>query len=93
MRDLVIRFRTNFLTKLAFFKRKKESFFTGNNRIFLFAKIDINKSVIKIVNIISKTLLKKYLNLNRNKSFCEVENFSLKRSKIVLTSLQQQFRP
>ena len=36
----------------------------GNKKTFLLAKIDINESVIKIVKIISKILLEKYLNLN-----------------------------
>tara|TARA_B100000886_G_scaffold303198_1_gene233715 strand:+ start:312 stop:458 length:147 start_codon:yes stop_codon:yes gene_type:complete len=47
----------------------------------------------KIVKIISKNLLEKYLNLNKFKCTLVMASFSLKRSKIVLTSLQQLFRP
>ena len=64
MRDLVIWFRTNFLVKRNLFKSKNENFLIGNKKMFLLAKIDINESVIKIVKIISKILLEKYLNLN-----------------------------
>ena len=64
MRDLVILFRTNFLIKRKLFKSKNENFLIGNKKTFLLAKIDINESVIKIVTIISKILLEKYLNLN-----------------------------
>ena len=64
MRDLVICLRTNFLVKRNLFKSKNENFLIGNKKTFRLAKIDINKSVIKIVTIISKILLEKYLNLN-----------------------------
>jgi len=64
MRDLVILFRTNFLVKRNLFKSKNENFLIGNKKTFLLAKIDINESVIKIVAMISKILLEKYLNLN-----------------------------
>ena len=47
----------------------------------------------KIVKIISNILLKKYLNLNNVKCILVIEIFSLKRSKIVLTSLKQLFKP
>ena len=93
MRDLVIWFRTSFLIKRKLFKSKNENFLIGNKKTFLLAKIDINESVMKIVTIISKILLEKYLNLNKNKCFLVIETFSLKRSKIVLTSLQQLLRP
>jgi len=85
--------RTNFLIKRKLFKSKKENFLIGNKNRFLFAKIDINKSVMKIVKIISKILLEKYLNLNKINCILVIAIFSLKRSKIVLTSLQQVFRP
>jgi len=55
---------TNFLIKTTLFRSKNESFLIGNKKRFLLAKIDINESVIKIVKIISKILLEKYLNLN-----------------------------
>ena len=93
MIDLVIWLRTNFLIKRKLFKSKNENFLIGNKKKFLFAKIDINVSVIKIVQIISIILLEKYLNLNRIKSILVKVIFLLKRSKIVLTSLQQLFRP
>ena len=93
MRDLVIRLRTNFLTKRKLFKSKNENFLTGNKNRFLFAKIDINESVMKIVKIISKILAEKYLNLNKIKCVLVIETFSFKRSKITLTSLQQLLRP
>ena len=91
--DLVIWLRTNFLIKIKLFKSKNENFLIGNNKKFLFAKIEIKESVISIVKIISKILLERYLNLNKNKCFLVIAIFSLKRSKIVLTSLQQLFRP
>ena len=91
--DLVIWLRTNFLIKRKLFKSKNENFLIGNKKKFLFAKIDINVSVMKIVQIISIILLEKYLNLNRIKSILVILIFLLKRSKIVLTSLQQLFRP
>ena len=75
------------------FKSKNDNFLIGNKKRFLLAKIDINVSVIKKVKIISKILLEKYLNLNKIKFILLIEIFSLKRSKIVLTSLQQVFRP
>ena len=53
MRDLVILLRTNFLIKRKLFKSKKENFLIGNKNRFLFAKIDINESVMTIVKIIS----------------------------------------
>ena len=93
MRDLVIRLRTNFLIKINLFKSKKENFLIGNKKKFLFAKIDIKESVMKIVKTISKNLLEKYLNLNKIKFILVKDLFSLNRSKIVLTSLQQLFRP
>ena len=93
MMDLVIWLRTNFLIKRKLFKSKNENFLIGNKKKFLFAKIDINVSVMKIVQIISIILLEKYLNLNRVKSILVILIFLLKRSKIVLTSLQQLFRP
>ena len=93
MMDLVIWLRTNFLIKRKLFKSKNENFLIGNKKRFLFAKIDIKESVIKIVKIISKILLEKYLNLNKIKCILVIEIFSLKRSKIVLTSLQQVLRP
>jgi len=55
---------TNFLVKRNLFKSKNENFLIGNKKTLLLAKIDINESVIKIVKIISKILLEKYLNLN-----------------------------
>ena len=93
MRDLVIWLRTNFLIKRKLFKSKNENFLIGNKNRFLFAKIDINESVMKIVKIISNILLEKYLNLKKNKCILLIDTFSLKRSKIVLTSLQQLLRP
>ena len=51
------------------FKSKNENFLIGNKKTFLLAKIDINESVIKIVKIISKILLEKYLNLNKSIAF------------------------
>ncbi len=93
MRDLVILFRTNFLIKRKLFKSKNENFLNGKNNRFLFAKIEINESVMKIVKIISKILLETYLNLKKINSILVIAVFSLKRSKIVLTSLQQLFRP
>jgi len=85
MRDLVIWFRTNFLVKRNLFKSKNENFLIGNKKKFLLAKIDINESVIKIVKIISKILLEKYLNLNNLKSHLVIATSLLRRSKIVLT--------
>ena len=93
MMDLVIWLRTNFLIKRKLFKSKNENFLIGNKKKFLFAKIDINVSVMKIVQIISIILLEKYLNLNRVKSILVILIFLLNRSKIVLTSHQQLFRP
>ena len=84
---------TNFLIKTKLFKSKNEKFLIGNKKRFLVAKIDIKESVMKIVKIISKILLEKYLNLNKIKCILVIEIFSLKRSKIVLTSLQQLFSP
>ena len=80
MRDLVIRFRTNFLVKRNLFKSKNENFLIGNKKTFLLAKIDINESVIKIVKIISKILLEKYLNLKNFNCILVIEVFLLKRS-------------
>jgi len=57
--------RTNFLIKRKLFKSKNENFRIGNKNRFLFAKIDINKSVMKIVTTISKILLETYLNLKK----------------------------
>ena len=65
MIDFVIWLRTNFLIKIKLFKSKNENFLIGNKKMFLLAKIDINESVMKIVTIISKILLEKYLNLNK----------------------------
>ena len=93
MRDLVILLRTNFLTKIKLFKSKNENFLIGNKNKFLFAKIDINESVMKIVKIISKILLETYLYLNKINCFFVIAIFLLKRSKIALTSLQQLLRP
>ena len=84
---------TNFLINRKLFKSKNDNFLIGNKKRFLFAKIVINESVMKKVKIISKILLEKYLNLNKIKFIYLIEIFSLKRSKIVLTSLQQVFRP
>ena len=84
---------TNFLIKIKLFKSKNENFLIGNKKRFLFAKNDIKESVMKIVKTISKILLEKYLNLNKIKCRLVIVRFSLKRSKIVLTSLQQLFRP
>ena len=80
MRDLVIWFRTNFLIKRKLFKSKNENFLIGNKNTFLLAKIDINESVMKIVKIISKILLEKYLNLNDINCILVIEAFLLKRS-------------
>ena len=80
MRDLVILLMTNFLRKRNLFKRKNENFLMGNKKMFLFAKIDINESVIKIVKIISKILLEKYLNLNNINCNLVKAVFLLKRS-------------
>ena len=80
MRDLVILFRTNFLVKRNLFKSKNENFLIGNKKTFLLAKIDINESVIKIVTIISKILLEKYLNLNNINCVLVITVFLLKRS-------------
>ena len=93
MRDLVILLRINFLIKRKLFNIKNEKFLIGNKKRFLFAKIDINESVIKKVKNMSKILLEKYLNLNNFKSILVIEMFLLKISKIVLTSLQQLFKP
>tara|TARA_B100001989_G_C24372071_1_gene379888 strand:- start:9 stop:251 length:243 start_codon:yes stop_codon:yes gene_type:complete len=79
--------------KRKLFKSKNENFLIGNKKWFLFEKIDIKVSVIKIVTTISKILLEKYLNLNKKKSFFVKVKFLLKRSNIVFTSLQQVFRP
>ena len=80
MRDLVIWFKTNFLVKKNLFKSKNENFLIGNKKTFLLAKIDINESVIKIVKIISKILLEKYLNLNNISCILVIAVFLLKRS-------------
>ena len=80
MRDFVIWFRTNFLVKRNLFKSKNENFLIGNKKTFLLAKIDINESVIKIVKIISKILLEKYLNLNNINCILVIAVFLLKRS-------------
>ena len=93
MIDLVIWLRTNFLIKIKLFKSKNENFLIGNKKMFLLAKIDINESVMKIVTIISKILLETYLNLNKVNCILVIALFLLKISKIVLTSLQQLFRP
>tara|TARA_B100002051_G_scaffold18341_1_gene14600 strand:+ start:325 stop:585 length:261 start_codon:yes stop_codon:yes gene_type:complete len=85
--------RTNFLIKRNLFKRKNENFLIGNKKRFLLAKIDIKESVMKIVTIISRILLETYLNLNKINCILVIAVFSLKISKIVLTSLQQVFRP
>ena len=61
-------------------KSKNENFLIGNNKTFLLAKIDINESVIKIVTIISKILLEKYLNLNNINCNLVIAVFLLKRS-------------
>ena len=62
------------------FKSKNENFLIGNKKTFLLAKIDINESVIKIVKIISKILLEKYLNLNNINCILVIAVFLLKRS-------------
>ena len=80
MIDLVIWFRTNFLVKRNLFKSKNENFLIGNKKTFLLAKTDINESVIKIVTIISKILLEKYLNLNKINCILVISVFLLKRS-------------
>ena len=80
MRDLVIRLRTNFLVKRNLFKSKNENFLIGNKKTFRLAKIDISESVIKIVTIISKILLEKYLNLNNINCNLVIAVFLLKRS-------------
>ena len=80
MIDLVIWLRTNFLVKRNLFKSKNENFLIGNKRTFRLAKIDINESVIKIVTIISKILLEKYLNLNNINCNLVIAVFLLKRS-------------
>ena len=80
MSDLVILFRTNFLIKRNLFKSKNENFLIGKKKTFLLAKIDINESVIKIVQIISKILLEKYLNLNNINCILVIAVFLLKRS-------------
>ena len=66
--------------KRKLFKSKNDNFLIGNKKGFLLAKIDINESVIKIVTIISKILLKKYLNLNNNNCILVIAVFLLKRS-------------
>ena len=93
MMDLVIWLRTNFLIKINLFKSKNENFLIGIKKRFLLAKTDINESVMKIVTIISKILLETYLNLNKINSILVIALFLLKISKILLTSLQQLFRP
>ena len=80
MRDLVIWLRTNFLVKRNLFKSKNENFLIGNKKTFRLAKIDINVSVIKIVTIMSKILLEKYLNLNNINCNLVIAVFLLKRS-------------
>ena len=62
------------------FKSKNENFLIGNKKTFLLAKIDINESVIKIVKIISKILLEKYLNLNNINCILVIAEVLLKRS-------------
>ena len=62
------------------FKSKNENFLIGNKKMFLLAKIDINESVIKIVTIISKILIEKYLNLNNINCNLVIAVFLLKRS-------------
>ncbi len=71
---------TNFLVKRNLFKSKNENLLIGNNKTFLFAKIDINESVIKIVKIISKILIEIYLNLNNINCILVIAVFLLKRS-------------
>ena len=66
--------------KRKLFKSKNENFLIGNKKTFLLAKIDINESVMKIVTIISKILLEKYLNLNNIKCILVIAVFLLKRS-------------
>ena len=66
--------------KRKLFKSKNENFLIGNKNTFLLAKIDINESVIKIVKIISKILLEKYLNLNDINCILVIAVFLLKRS-------------
>ena len=66
--------------KKKLFRSKNENFFIGNKKRFLFAKIDINESVIKIVMIISKILPEKYLNLNNTNCILVIAVFLLKRS-------------
>ena len=80
MIDFVIWLRTNFLIKIKLFKSKNENSLIGNKKRFLLAKIDINESVIKIVKIISKILLEKYLNLNNINCILVIALFLLKRS-------------
>mgnify|MGYP001475018636 FL=1 len=65
----------------------------NNKKKLLFANIDIKESVIKSVIKISNILLKTYLNLKKINFILLLAISPLKRSKIVLTSLQQQFRP
>ena len=71
---------TNFLIKRNLFKSKNENFLIGNKKTFLLAKIAINESVMKIVTIISKILLEKYLNLNDINCILVIAVFLLKRS-------------
>ena len=71
---------TNFLVKRNLFKSKNENFLIGNKKTFRLAKIDINESVIKILTIISKILLEKYLNLNNINCNLVIAVFLLKRS-------------
>ena len=71
---------TNFLVKRNLFKSKNENFLSGNKKTFRLAKIDIKESVIKIVTIISKILLEKYLNLNNINCNLVIVVFLLKRS-------------
>jgi len=59
---------------------KNENFLIGNKKKFLLAKIDINESVMKIVTIISKILLEKYLNLKEINCILVIAVFLLKRS-------------
>tara|TARA_B100000886_G_scaffold245345_1_gene172542 strand:+ start:357 stop:578 length:222 start_codon:yes stop_codon:yes gene_type:complete len=72
--------RTNFLIKRKLFKSKNENFLIGNKKKFLLAKIDIKKSVMIIVTIISKILLEKYLYLNNINCILVIAVFLLKRS-------------
>ena len=93
MKDLVILFKTNFLINGNLFKIKNDIFLIGNSIKFLFEKIVIKKSVIIDMERISINLLKKYLNLNEYNLDFFLYLSLFKISKIVLTSLQQVFKP